>query len=127
MTPITLTVIPSCDDDGRRRAGNRGQLFDATLDRTVARSSSTPLCDAARVLLAEGGDPATQIVMRHAGKDYDALRTTIGTAARLTVSDRKGPPAFGPWKPRPLAAVEPPMRDSEVAAVPHRVSEKAPP
>jgi hypothetical protein len=36
------------------------------------------LCDGARVLDAEGVDPATKLVMRHEGSPYDALRSTVG-------------------------------------------------
>jgi hypothetical protein len=28
--------------------------------------------------MAEGIDPASRVIMRHAGKDYDALRSTVG-------------------------------------------------
>jgi hypothetical protein len=44
-----------------------------------------PFIDAARVLEGEGVDPATRIVMRHEGKDYDALTSTVGIAAGLDV------------------------------------------
>jgi hypothetical protein len=48
-------------------------------------SSRQPLLDAARVLLAEGAAPDTQIEMWHAGADHVALRTTLVTAAKLRV------------------------------------------
>jgi hypothetical protein len=38
------------------------------------------MLDAARFLLVEGVDPATQIVMGHEGQNY-GLRSTIGSAA----------------------------------------------
>jgi hypothetical protein len=50
----------------REPYSTRGQLFDAKIDgRFVVRRSTTPFCDAARALLAEGVDPATKLVMRH--------------------------------------------------------------
>jgi hypothetical protein len=53
------------------------------------------MLDAARVLLAEGVDPATPIAMRHAGANHDALRSTVGAAAGLTVKDGStGRPGF---------------------------------
>jgi len=58
--------------------------------RVVVKSSRTPFCAAARVLLAEGADPKTTLIMRHAGSDVDALRGPIGTAAKLTVRDDRG-------------------------------------
>jgi hypothetical protein len=73
--------------------------------------------DGARVLAGEGADPASQLVVRHERQDwtqslpespgnsgtgfaYDALRSTIGVAARLTVEERKRRPIFRPWRPR---------------------------
>src|SRR5262249_28747490 len=57
-------------------------------------------CDAARVLLAEGADPAARFVMRHANSATDAMRSTVGAAAKLTVSDDGGgKPIFKPWSP----------------------------
>lgn len=59
--------------------------------------------------------------MRHEGKLYEALRSTVGEAAKLTVKDNFiGRPVFGGWSPFPFSAfqaapVEPPMRFSEVA------------
>jgi hypothetical protein len=67
MKTIVVTVTPSRDGEGHRRAGSRGLMFDAAATRTVVRHSSTPLLDDARALLAEGIDPATPLVMRHQG------------------------------------------------------------
>jgi hypothetical protein len=52
--------------------------------------------------MAEGCNPATPIVMRHEGSVMDALRTTVGHAAKLTVdepADGKRPPRFRDWRP----------------------------
>ena len=55
----------------------RGQLFDGKVDgRWVVKRSTTPFCDAARVLLAEGVRPETVLVMRHEGSPHDTLRST---------------------------------------------------
>jgi len=63
---IVLLVSPSLNVDSRKAYSTRGQLFDAKIDgRFVVRRSTTPFCDAARALLAEGVDPATKLVMRH--------------------------------------------------------------
>jgi hypothetical protein len=69
-------------------------------DRVLVTSARTPLLDAARVLLAEGLDPATVLEMQHAGSAIVAMRGQSGKLARLTVreSDRDGP-AFAPFKP----------------------------
>jgi hypothetical protein len=64
-TPVVLVVSPSLNTDGRKAFSTRGQLFDGRVgDRLVVKRSTAPLCDAARVLLAEGVDPATGVVMR---------------------------------------------------------------
>jgi hypothetical protein len=97
--------------------GKRGPLFSASVDgRTIVTASVTPLLDAARVLAAEGHDPATILVLRHAGSATDALRSTIGAAAKLTVVEEgDGAPRFRPWKAFSHPAVAPPMRQTEEA------------
>jgi len=95
----------------------RGQLFDGFVDgRLVVSRTTQPLLDACRVLLGEGVDPATRMVLRHAGQDYDALRSTVGAAARLTIEEGERPPTFRRWKPSPHAAVTPSVRQTEEAA-----------
>ena len=53
---IVLVVFPSPG----KIYNIRGQLFDGKVEgRRIVRRSTTPFCDAARILLAEGIDPAT--------------------------------------------------------------------
>jgi hypothetical protein len=74
--------------------GRRGK-FAARLDgRLLVRSSRTPFLDAARALIAEGVDPSTVLVTRHAGSEVDALRARLGVAAGLTVREDRGAPEF---------------------------------
>jgi hypothetical protein len=62
-------------------------LFDGRIDgRSVVKRSTTPFCTAARALLAEGIDPAARLIMRRESSPYDALRSTVGGAAKLTVA-----------------------------------------
>ena len=72
--PIVITLYP---------AGSSifEQLFDAKMgERLLVRRSTQPLLHACRVLLGEGADPATEVIMRHdVGVGY--LRTTVGAAA----------------------------------------------
>jgi len=100
-TPVVLVVSPSLNVDGRQAYSTRGQLFDGAIDcRCIAERSTTPFCDAARVLLAEGVRPEAKLVMRHAGSAADALRSTVGVAAGLTVvDDNGGKPIFKKWSP----------------------------
>jgi hypothetical protein len=121
---IVLVVSPSLNVDGRKAYSTRGQLFDGKVDgRIVVKRSTTPFCAAARVLLAEGVDPATKLVMRHEGSPHDALRSTVGVAAKLTVADSStGKPVFVPWVDlretwSPAARSGPPMREMDSPAV----------
>ena len=61
-TTIVLVVSPSLNVDGRKAYSTRGQLFDGKVDRRViVKRSTTPFCDAARVLLAEGVPPGDRV------------------------------------------------------------------
>jgi hypothetical protein len=133
-TTIVLTVSPSLNGDGRKAYSTRGQLFDGKIDgRFVVKRSTTPFCDAARVLLAEGVRPEAKLVMRHAGSAADALRSTVGVAAKLTVKDNHGKPVFKRWQPydgRQPMPVTSPVREADLAAPlvpsePERVQESA--
>ena len=58
MSPITLIIRPHCSP----RTGKRVQgQFEARLDGKLICISHQPLLDGARVLLADGVDPATPI------------------------------------------------------------------
>ena len=97
---IVLVVKPSRDARRGTFAYNtRGQLWDGVTEgRTVVSRSTTPFTQAARRLIEEGIDPGSRYVMRHAGRDDDALISTVGAAARLTVADDgTGKPRFAPW------------------------------
>ena len=68
--------------------------------RIILVSSRQPLLDAARIFLAVGVPPDTRIAMRHAGADHDALSSTVGKAARLTVKETPTEgPALATWQP----------------------------
>jgi hypothetical protein len=72
--------------------------FTAYLDGHELRElcvSTKPFLDGARVLLAEGVDPATVPAMRHAGNNTLTLRSRVGVAAELTVLEGDGRPRFG--------------------------------
>src|SRR5258706_933047 len=123
-TTIVLVVSPSLNADGRNAYSTRGQLFDGKVDdRSVVKRSTTPFCAAARVLLAEGADPATKLVMRHEGSSHDALRSTVEVAAKLTVVDSStGKPIFVPWVDlrqtwSSAARSGPPIREMDSPAV----------
>jgi hypothetical protein len=108
--PLTLILRPHRSPETAKRV--HGQ-FEARLDGRLLCISRQPLLDSARVLTAEGVDPATTIRMRHGGATHDAMRATVGVAAKLTVeeNERVGP-RFARWKPFPRSAAGAPMRFS---------------
>jgi hypothetical protein len=59
--------------------------------------------------------------MRHQGKDYDALTSTVGAAAKLTVKESTGDgkPRFGNWHPYggPSVPVASPISETKPAGV----------
>jgi hypothetical protein len=58
MPDLVLIVSPSLTPEGGKAYSTRGLLFDGRVgDRFVVKRSTTPFCDAARVLLAEGVRP----------------------------------------------------------------------
>jgi hypothetical protein len=118
---IVLVVTPSLDQHGKKAYSSRGQLFDGAVDdHQIVKRSVTPFCDAARALLDDGIEPDTVFVMRQEGSPYDALRSTVGVAAGLTVSDDGGgKPVLRRWSPyngEKTIPVTPPMRETDSAA-----------
>jgi hypothetical protein len=72
--------------------------FAAFLDGRMLCVSKTPLLSAARVLQAEGVSATTRLEMVHEGSAIVAIRTTVGVAAGLRVSETGSMPRFVPWR-----------------------------
>jgi hypothetical protein len=90
MHTVIVTVAPIATRSGYYTARCNGRL--------LCRSRQ-PFLDSARELLATGYPADTIIVMRHAGSAVEALRSTIGAAARLTVeTSEQGTPVFRQWR-----------------------------
>src|SRR5262245_53182371 len=82
-------------------------------DRFLVVSTFQPLLDSARRLLERGYDHALTLVLRHAGSSTEALRSTIGTAARLRVAEPdRGSPHFRLWRPYSSSPEALPMHQS---------------
>ena len=66
--------------------------YRAVLSGRILCTSRQPFFDGARVLLAEGVEPATVYEARHQGSTTVAMRSTVGEAAKwtVTVSDAGG-------------------------------------
>jgi hypothetical protein len=97
---IIMTVRPSRRDDGSKAWSSRGQLFEGTVDgRLIVSRTTQPMLDACRILAGEGVDLLTRVAIRPEGQDHDALRSTIGAAAKLTVTTIRGKTVFAKWQP----------------------------
>lgn len=70
---ITLTTIPA----------SKGRFAVLADDRYLCESSS-PILDGARILAAQGTDPATPVALRHDGSNGITL-STIGALAGLDI------------------------------------------
>lgn len=93
----------------RHKLTCKGQVYEARLNGVPVCQSLTPFFTAARALLDAGHSPDTPLAMKHDGATITSLRSTIGQAARLTVTeeDKKGlrikkhrPPTFGLYQER---------------------------
>jgi hypothetical protein len=87
---VVIIATPLIDKPGRFEA----RLADGKL---LCASTRQPLLDGARELLKHGVDPKVQVVMRHYNSTVDALKSTVGAAAKLTVDDH-GSPRFKKWQ-----------------------------
>lgn len=81
------------------RPTKRGKFVAYLGERQISRPTFTPFLAAARTLVDLGYDPATKIVMCHYGSDTEALVSTIGKAAALTVEEMPSGLTFRPFKP----------------------------
>ena len=87
-----------------RETEERCGQFDAWVAGRLVTTSPAPLLTTARALLAEGVVPETTIVMRRDENDFDSLRATVGSAAKLVVStSSSGRPIFASHRASPLA------------------------
>jgi len=90
----------------------KGDRFHAHLGGRLLCTSRQPFLDAARVLLGEGHNPATVLVMLHGGTE--SPRSTIGHAAALTVKEPdRGRPHFARYVPLSSPAAPPIDLESE--------------
>ena len=79
----------------------RRELRGAADGRLLSDSVRDPLTDGARILLAEGVDPAEPLVLRHEGSEVDCLTSTVGRAAGLRVTEGDHPVRFIRYQPYP--------------------------
>jgi len=118
---VVVTVAPALDRNGHRLAA----AFHAIVDgATIAGTTRTPFCDAARALLKLGYPADARLLMQHAGSSTTALRSTIGAAARLTVKETGNGPRFAPWTaffPSPVTSPVSFSREEEETSIPPTV------
>ena len=90
-----IVVVPALDHRDQRLHGRFDAMFGA---RLLAHATRQPLLDGARELLRLGHPATDAVVMQHQGSGVDALRSTIGAAARLSVKERdRGGLLFERW------------------------------
>jgi hypothetical protein len=88
---MVITISPA----GRGR-------FRASLGTRILCTSDTPFLSAARVLMRDGVAPSTPLEMTRKGSDTVDLRSTVGAAARLAISENAHEgPVFRPYKAFP--------------------------
>lgn len=98
---FTIIVSPRRARDKRAAAS----VYDAHLigDEELLCSSNTVFLDSARELLRSGrAQPHDILIMQHAGSNTEALRATVGAAAKLTIEERDAGlhgVRFVRWKP----------------------------
>jgi hypothetical protein len=88
---MLITLIPA-------NLTSKGQRYAAVLDGRTLCTSRQPFYEAARVLLGEGTDPETVLEATH---HFVAMRSTVGEAARWTVSDGERYLRKVPWQEHP--------------------------
>lgn len=80
----------------------KGQRYEVRLGAELLITSRTPLLAAARELEKRGHSPDTILTMSRAGSDTVSLRSTLGTAAKLTVIENEtAGPKFSRYRPPP--------------------------
>ena len=96
---------------------SRPGYYTARVGGRLLCRSRQPFLDGARRLLASGYPADTVIAMKRVGSVIEALHSTVGRAAALTVSEEENrPPRFKRWKPRYMGEGSPPvayLRNSE--------------
>jgi Fe2+ transport system protein FeoA len=104
---IVVVVTPALDRAGRYTARLQGD------PELLVASSRQPLLDACRRLMELGFDPGAPVAMRHVGSGDDALRSTVGNAAKLVVSEGEHDgPRFRPWRASPFREGSPSIAPS---------------
>jgi hypothetical protein len=119
LKPIVL-VIAEVDRRGR---------YDGSVDGvTVVSNVREPFFSAARKLIAQGLDPCSPYVMRRTTDGPNAMVSTLGVAARLTVSesDAHGP-RIVPYVPHDRLAFVRGSAAHALKSVRGRVGRPAPP
>ena len=79
---IIIDVVPLPMNPGQQH-----QRWQAWVGNELVCTSRTPFFSAARVLLERGTPHDEDMTMRHKGSDMLGLSSTVGAAAKLTVTE----------------------------------------
>lgn len=96
MQPIELVLRPATQPGTYWPVLNEKRLTEEQLTRATRQ----PFFDGARELLKRGIDPDTPLISRHEGSQTIALQSTVGEAARWSVSEAdRGGLSKRPYRP----------------------------
>lgn len=88
----------------------------------LTQATRQPFFDSARSLLKLGVDPEAVLVARHAGSKIEAMRSTVGEAAKWSCWEadrgRIGKTRYSPYVPFPAMPSVPPAADEASVGVP---------
>jgi hypothetical protein len=84
------------------KAKGRGRFQGYVNGEPIGRPTGQPFYHGARMLVAQGIDPDTELTMRHEKSEIVSMRSTVGRAAKLAVSENENHgPRIVKYKPRP--------------------------
>lgn len=91
MPAIEIVIAP---------ASNPGTYWPVVDGKRLTRATRQPFFDGARALLADGVSPDVPLISRHEGSQTIAMQSTVGEAARWSVSESdRGGLRRQLWKP----------------------------
>jgi len=96
---VTVACLKHKDADGISRDCNR---YSMTYRGELLGGSESPLCDAARILLARGlAEPGDQIGISRDGARVDLSGSVKWASEHVAKEDRKRSPHFEKWRQLP--------------------------
>lgn len=99
---MIIIDINSLSPMNAKGAGLDHQQWQAWIDGELVYTGREPFFPTARILQSRGVPDDTPIALRHRGAGHVSLTSTVGQAAKLTVTDdNRGRPRFKKFQPYP--------------------------